>query len=96
MCGLRETLAIADLLGWAMANVPYLAEACRHYQQSAKHHLDPVRNQRVRWDQLLDIADVKVLFLQCYCKFKQRSVRDHPQRACAGGYVAVRREFLTL
>ena len=64
VCGRRATLAIADLLSWAMANVPYLAEACHHNQQSAKRRLDPVRNQRVRRDQLLDIADVEVLFLQ--------------------------------
>mmetsp|Transcript_50407 Transcript_50407/g.133938 ORF Transcript_50407/g.133938 Transcript_50407/m.133938 type:complete len:731 (-) Transcript_50407:310-2502(-) len=85
--GRRATLAIADLLNWAMANVPNLAGACRHYQRSAKHRLDPVRNQRVRRDQLLDIADVEVMlcFFKNYCKLKQRCGQG-PPATCPRGW----------
>ena len=39
-------------------------------------------------DQLLNIADVEMLFIKNFCKLKQRSVIDHPHHVRAGGHIA--------
>jgi len=61
VCGRRATLAIADLLIWAMANEPNLARTCRHHQHPASIVCAQSAGAQ---DQLLNIADVEVLFLQ--------------------------------
>jgi len=65
---------IAECRDWALAHVPGLLDACQEYQQLAPHREDPLRNQRVAREQLLDLADVEVMlcYYKNYRKLQQR------------------------